>query len=490
MSVFDYIKQLGAETIIYGLSGAITASIGIFLIPIYTRIFSPSEYGIIALITTLTGLLGMLMVLGLDNSSARWFYDTDDIEDRKYTISSWFWCQLSTGFIIAISLLLFAPNIAILLLNSEDYAILIRIVAITLPFGTFGKVFGNWLRYQRRAWTTTIFSTISSIGTIGIIILFVLVYRWGLTGIYSAKLIAAIIAAIGAITIMKTWINPVFFSMPRLKEMLTFGLPLVPAAIASWITLSSDRFILQIFHDTSEVGLYSVAATLASGVALVTVAFQMAWGPFAFSIYREKESLNVYSQVLNLYAFLGCLLCTTLSLFAPFLLHILTTPDYYKSASCVSFLVFSYLAAGATYIMATGVSIAKKSTPIAVSIFIGAGVNIGLNFLLIPSIGKEGAAISTFIAYISASIYLYFSSQKVYPIPYQFKKALICFGLSWILIAIDYFFFPAREYSALKLRTGISLLFIPLAFWLRIIKPVHAKRLLLYAAQRLKISDV
>ncbi|MCK4830253.1 oligosaccharide flippase family protein, partial [bacterium] len=167
MSVFRHIKQLAAESIIYGISGTVAKSIGFFLIPIYTRIFSPADYGIIALITTLTGLLGMFVVLGLDNSSARWFYDTDEVQNRKHTISSWFWCQLSVSCIFALGLILFASHISALLFKSQEYAILICLAAITIPLRTFSKVLGNWLRYQRRAWTTTIFSTASSLSTIG-----------------------------------------------------------------------------------------------------------------------------------------------------------------------------------------------------------------------------------------------------------------------------------------------------------------------------------
>jgi O-antigen/teichoic acid export membrane protein len=452
MSVIAHIKQLASESLIYGISGTIASSIGIFLIPIYTRIFSPSDYGIIALITTLTGLIGMFVVLGLDNSSGRWFYDSDKIQDQKHTISSWFWCQLGVSCIIAMGLFLLAPQISGLLLKSKDHAILIRIAALTIPFGTFSKVLGNWLRYQRRAWTTSIFSTANSLGIIGIIVLFVVVYRWGLIGIYSAGLIAAVITALVAVAILKTWINPVLVSWRRLKDMLIYGLPLVPAVIAYWITISSDRFILQIFHNTSEVGLYSIAATLASGVALFTGAFQMAWGPFAFSIYREKDSLNVYSKVFSLYALMFCFLGTAVSLFAPLLLRILTTPQYFSAASCVPLLVFSYIATGAIYITSIGSGIAKKSKPVAMSIFIGAVINITFNFLLIPSLGKYGAAVSTLVANLCGVIYLYIASQRNYSIPYQPWHAMVCLGFSWILIAID-------------------------PFWLGIVRPIHAKRI-------------
>ena len=486
MSVFRHIKQLAAESIIYGISGTVAKSIGFFLIPIYTRIFSPADYGIIALITTLTGLLGMFAVLGLDNSSARWFYDTDEVLNRKHTISSWFWCQLSVSCMIALGLILFARNISALLFKSQEYAILICLAAITIPLRTFSKVLGNWLRYQRRAWITTIFATASSFGTIAIIVLFVVVLRWGLFGIYSANLIAAILIAIAAISILKTWISPAYLSWVRLKEMLEYGLPLVPAAIASWVTISSDRFILQMFHDNSEVGLYSVAATIASGVALITGAFRMAWGPFAFSIYREKESIDVYSEVLSLYALFGCFLGTTVSLFAPLVLRVLTTREYFQSASCIPFLVFSFIIIGSTYIVGIGSGIVKRSTPIAVCIFIGASINIILNFLLIPRYGKEGAAIATLLSYMGVFIYRYPVSQKDYRIPYRIWDTVIFFGFSWFLIFIDKLFVPAWGPTAVGLRAVMCCLFIPLALCLKVIRPEHFRQLFVLFVRRIK----
>ena len=486
MSVFRHIKQLAAESIIYGISGTVAKSIGFFLIPIYTRIFSPADYGIIALITTLTGLLGMFVVLGLDNSSARWFYDTDEVQNRKHTISSWFWCQLSVSCIIALGLLLFASHISALLLKSEEHAILICLAAITIPLRTFRKVLGNWLRYQRRAWIITIFATASSFGTIAIIVLFVIVLQWGLFGIYSANLIAAILIAIAAISILKTWISPAYLSWVRLKEMLEYGLPLVPAAIASWVTISSDRFILQMFHDNSEVGLYSVAATIASGIALITGAFQMAWGPFAFSIYREKESAEVYSEVLSLYAVIGCFMGTIVSLFAPLVLRVLTTREYFQSASCIPFLVFSFIIIGSTYIVGIGSGIVKRSTPIAIGIFVGASINIILNFLLIPRFGKEGAAIATLLSYLCVFIYRYPVSQKDYQIPYRIWDIVICFGFSWVLILIDHLFIPSSSLTAFGVRAGMCLLFIPLSLWLGIIRPDHIKRLFNLFSGRMK----
>lgn len=489
MNVGRHIRQLGSESVVYGFSGTISRSIGIFLVPLYTRVFSPADYGIIALITTFVALSSTFIVLGMDNSSGRWFYDTDDVTRRKRVISSWFWEQSTVGLAAAVLIFSFAPHIARLLLKSEQHAALIRLAAMLVLLGTYGKVVGNWLRYQRRAWMTTAYFTASSLGTIGMIVLFVLVWRRGLVGLYSAQVLAGVLAALVAIGIFKSWIDPRHVSGTLTKEMLRYGLPLMPAGIASWVTASSDRFILQMFRDTSEVGIYAIAGSLAGGVALVTGAFQMAWGPFAFSILRERNAGQVYSRVLSVYALLTCLLGTAVSLFAPLLLHVFTTPKYYSAASSVPCLVFSQLAIGASYIAAIGSAVAKKSIPVAASIFVGAGVNTALNFALIPSLGRHGAAVATLLAYMVAAVFLFSVSQKHYPVPYRFKDALTCFGLAWLLIGIDHFFLPAAGLGAFVVRVGMCLLFVPLAFWLGIVRPEHVGRLLARVKQRSANDD-
>ena len=298
MGVGKYIKQLAGESVIYGISRTTAKLIVIILIPIYARVFSPEEYGIVALIATLVSMLEMLFVLGLDNSSARWFYDTDDTAHRKCTIASWFWCQIIVACLLSGALLVLAPWVSEMLLGTRKHTLLVRLAALAAPLATFRQVLGGWLRYRRRAWTMAGFSLVNSLETIGLTILFVVLLRWGLLGIFTAGLLAAAVMAAIAICILRGWISPGHFSWGRLKPMLVFGLPLVPAAIGTWITASSDRFILQALRGTAEVGLYSAAAVAASIVALATGAFQMAWGPFAYSILKEPDSRRVYATVL------------------------------------------------------------------------------------------------------------------------------------------------------------------------------------------------
>jgi len=252
---------------------------------------------------------------------------------------------------------------------------------------------------------------------------------------------------------------------------------MVPAAIALGGMMSASRLILQGFCGTDEVGLYAVAASLSSGVALATNAFTQAWGPFAFSILKDEGANRVYARVLDLYAFLGCALCTALALFAPLLLRVLTTEAYYAAASCVAYLGFAVLLNGAGYIASLGASIGKKSIPMALSIGFGALVCVSLNFLLVPWLGRNGAAIGTAIGYAASAIYLFRVSQRVHFIPYRWHISLICLAVSWILIGVDWVFLPGQGWRSLLVRAAMMLSFVPLGAFLGLLRRDHLRQL-------------
>ncbi len=462
MSIRKHLKQLAGESAIYGVSGVVGRFIGVFLVPIYTRIFTPADYGVISLLSVFSGLVTMFAVLGLDNSSARWFYDTDEIQDRRITISSWFWCQLSVSSILALLILALAPRVALWLTGSAEHANLVRLVAVGIPLFTGAKVIGNWLRYQRRPSAAVAFSLCQTLGNIGLIILFVVVWRRGLPGLFTAQLICAAVIAAFATACLRSWIAPTAFSWNRLRPMLRYALPLVPAAVGLWVMMSLDRVMLKAFANTQEVGLYAVGASVASAVALVTAAFTQAWGPFAFSILKHPDSGRVYARVLDLYSFLGCALCAALALFAPLILRVLTTQAFYAAASTVALLAFGTLLDGLRFIATLGCGIAKQSIPPALSVAIGAGVNLGLNVLLIPRYGRDGAAWATMLAWAGSVVYLFHASQRRFYIPFRWRNSLASFVLAWALIAVDHWWIAGTGMVANSMRGALLLTFVPL----------------------------
>ncbi len=416
--MFKHLRQLASESIVYGLSGVVSRFLWFFLVPIYTRIFSPEDYGVMSLITTTMAVVSIFVVLALDNSAHRWFWDSEDTDDRKSTLASWAWCQVVVSFLLALVVFRASDALGQIIVGRSDAALYFRLAAFTLPLSVLGGVVTNWLRMQRRAWATVAFSLGVSLLNILTTLLLVLVLRWGLTGVYVAQAATALAGTVVSVFVLRDWVHPRHFRQGRLRVMLRYALPLIPSALAFWVVNLSGRYFVQYYDTTSEVGLYQVASAIATGVALGTGAFQQAWGPFAMSIHKQSDAKAVYASALLAYTWLACLVSTGLSLLAPQAIRVLATERYLGASAAVSYLAFSYVMVGLGYVAALGPALVKTTRPIGAAITCAAALNIGLNLLLVPRMGKEGAAISSLFSQAVVPIYLFHRSQQLYSIPY------------------------------------------------------------------------
>jgi len=445
--MFKYLKQLAGDSVIYGISGIVSRMISVFLVPLYTRLFSPEDYGVINLVNTSFLLIGLVIVFALDNSAARWYYDTDEITEQKKTFGSWIWFQLIAAIVVAILLISFSSPISVRLLKvdhgGELFIILssISLIATTLP-----GVLTNWYRVQRRAKSTVLFTLSQSLATIFLTMLFVLKLRWGVVGVFAAFTVSSILFSIIAIQQMWSWLSIRYLNLIRLKEMLRFALPMLPAALAYWLLNSTDSYFLLLFKNKAEVGLFGVGAMLASGIGLFTGAFQQAWGPFAYSIIDKADAKKIYASVFLYYGYALGFLAACLMMFAPEVLMIFTTKTYYSASWVAGILGYNLMLIGFSYIAMIGISISKTTTPYAMAMLYAAIVTIILDIVLIPIWGKEGSALATVTAQLIVPCYLFYKGQKVYPIPYDFKQVafvlvlLLMIGVGVRLIPFPNFF--------------------------------------------------
>jgi O-antigen/teichoic acid export membrane protein len=212
------------------------------------------------------------------------------------------------------------------------------------------------------------------------------------------------------------------FDRQLLREMNHFGLPLVPTALFLWITNFSDRFFLVKLANVSEAGLYSVGVRVASAMVLLLTAFRMAWPAFAYSISDEREARRTYAYVLTYLTVVTAWMALALTLLSPWLVDLLAAPRFADSERVVGPLAFATVSYGAYIVIAIGVGRARRTQFNWVVTGAAAVVNIALNFALIPAYGMMGAAIATVAAYSTMAVGMAWWSQKIYPVPYQWRR--------------------------------------------------------------------
>jgi O-antigen/teichoic acid export membrane protein len=430
MSSFASLRKLAGDSLVYGISGIISRFLSVFLVPIYTRVFPPSEYGAVSLVLGAFSLLNLLVILGLDNSVARWYYETEDEADREISLNTFLWSCFSAASLLSMILVIFHNEIANGLFNEARAATALVIAAVNLPLTVFITFTWNLLRMQRRPVATTIFTLTTSIFTIAMNMLLILVLGWGIEGIFYAQLFTSVVAVVWTLALFHKTISWPRINAQRWKEMLLFSLPLIPGSIAFWIVNLSGVYIIQRLKGPEDVGLYQIGATVATGMALLTGAFQMAWGPFAFSIHKEPHAKQVYSQTLIGYLAITGTAAMGLALFSREILMIFTTPEYAASFWVTAILGYNFVLVGLSYIASVGPGIVKNNYAFGISMVVSAVMLIGLSLLLVPRYGKEGAAFATFVSQSIVPIAVFWHSQRLYPIPYRFSRAALIFIVS------------------------------------------------------------
>jgi O-antigen/teichoic acid export membrane protein len=484
--MFKYLRQLASESLIYGLAGTLTRFITVFLVPLYTRALTPENYGVMSLVRNTTTLMGIVASLALDSAAHRFYWDTEDIEERKSTIACWTWSWLALAGAAATIVVVSAPTLAVKMTGTTQAVDALRLAAISVPFGVLGVVYANRARMQRRPWTVTIYAMVSSLVTVILSALFVLVLRQGIRGVFLAQFIVYFLTTLVLAVLLRDWIHPGLFKWNRLKKMVRYAVPLIPAVVSWWVIDVIDRYFLRVYSTTAEVGLYDIGYSIAAVVALGTAAFQQAWTPFALSIQNVADSRRVYANTLVAFTWVGSVACVGASLFAPEALRLLTTKSYYGASSVVPLLAFSYFSLGAAYITSLGVVVKKQTVSMGMAITIAAALNILLNFWLVPPYGKDGAALATLLSYAFVPVYMYYRSQKVYPIPYSFGKAgaIVLVAVAIILIGGVWTF--QNVWVSVVTKLLLLSLFVPLLLAVQIVTFAQVKQFISSAIRTLE----
>src|SRR5207244_9357003 len=124
---------------------------------------------------------------------------------------------------------------------------------------------------------------------------------------------------------------------------------------------------------------------------------------------------------------------------------------------------------GSGYIATIGLAITKQTISMGAAAFAGATVKIALNFLLIPRYGKDGAAVSTLIAFAVVQVYLFYRAQQAYPVPYRFGTCLFIILFAAAMIRIGYSASFESAWLTILIKAGLLMSFLPLPLLLRIV---------------------
>ena len=409
----DKYKKLLSNTLILSIGTFSSKLLVYFLMPLYTAILSTEEYGTADLITNAANLLIPFCCIGITHGVFRFAADSE--ENNKTVFSS----GVSVLLVSSAVFLLISPLIS-LVSYFDGYAWLLTFYVISSNFHTLAK------EYIRAKGHTKLYAFQGILGTaltIAFNLLFLIPMKLGVTGYVLSVAVADAVGTVFLILYAKLYkdFSIKAVSRSKISEMLKYSLPMMPTTIIWWVTNVSDRFVVTYIRGSAENGLYSAAYKIPTIIALVAGVFNEAWQLSAISESKDKEEVrSFFSEVFLRYQSVLFLGCSLLIPFTPLATRILLNESYFKAWSFMPVLLVATVFSSLVTFIGTIYTVKKKTTMSLVTAAFGAILNIVLNFLMIPSMGAQGAGIATAISYFAVFALRAINSKTFMPFDLNF----------------------------------------------------------------------
>jgi O-antigen/teichoic acid export membrane protein len=230
------------------------------------------------------------------------------------------------------------------------------------------------------------------------------------------------------------------FDREKLRRMLGYSLPLIPASLGVFLNIYADRMAIRARLTLADVGLYGAAYRLSIIATLTLAGFQGALLPLVLSRREQPETRPEVAQVFRLFCALSLLVFLSVSLFADEILRVLTRPAFYPAADLVPYLVAAAFFSG-MYVFAPGPYVARRTRPVVVISVISGIVNAAVAFGLARPLGLKGPALAFLIAAVGAFGALMVFSQRAYHVPHTWRRILPTSAAIVALVVVGRVFF-------------------------------------------------
>ena len=449
------IGALAQDAVIYGGVRVLLKSLAFLLVPLYARHLTPAEFGVLELILAFAAFVDVF--INLSGVLARFYFDQDDSRWRKQAITLFFLIESVYPAVLIGGLVLFASRFADPVTGDAAYASLIVIALVDLYLTNIVDISMSLTRMRRKPWRFAFYALTRGLTYVTLAVLLVAVWELGVKGIVIASLTSAcIVFVVSAREYVGDLIRRVDWGVGR--EMISFGWPTIVSALALYALNLLDRFFVMHYHGAAETGLYGVAFRYSQIVLVGVFAFRMGWPQWHYSwLNTDRHPQMVALGARWFFGALGFLVVLVAAWILP-IFHLLMPEHYWEATRAIAPLSLAAMATGAYAVAAVGLNVTKRMRLIPPTVVAAAVVAIGLYFLLIPPFGFVGAAWATAVGLWSMALFVAVVSQRVYPVPWEWRKLGLAFGTTLALaltsLAVDAWM-PFE--ASLAARVGISI---------------------------------
>lgn len=432
-------KILGTlkHSAIYSVGNIAQKGMGIITLPIYLNFLTKAEVGIFGLLDITINIFVEILILGQANSIIL-FNNKKEYGQKKDSIFF-----TIAAFVLLVNLLfvliaeLFGTSLLSISKSTRDVTSFLPFIIYVSLIRVLNNLFLNKLRADEKSIFYTSITLIKIASFIGLIFYTVVHLKLSVKGIMYSYLISEIIVLVILLPGMIKKIKPVFESA-ALKEALKFGTPLIFSSIGIMILNLSDRYLINLYLNLEEVGVYDIAYRIAGVVNMFLILpFNQAMLPSAFKELNNPSDSRYLSKLMTYMCFVTIWGGLAISIFGKEIILILGNENYFAALSYIPLIVLAYILSSMRNVASNGLLFAEKTLLIAV-ITIAAGIlNIILNIIFLPIYGTIAAAYTTLLSFLFFYLVTFAVANKYFKIHYEHLKIAKLFLVGIILYFIQ-----------------------------------------------------
>lgn len=386
-------KTIVRHGLIYGLANLVNRSAGLILLPIYTHILTPEEFGLYASLVLVTDLVSVIVGLGLGRALLRLYIEREDQTGKGEVVGS----ALVAFGVIGLIIALLAHPIALLanrlLFGNDDTAWLFMWAIWALIPTTFFNLQLNYIVALKQSSFYVFISSIKAILFIFFNLWLVVFEHQGVFGIILSTFVASsIVVTILLVNMIRT--ITLRFSMRALIDLIKYGGPLVPTILLDTIQFSIDRYIIGPMEGAVGLGYYGLALRIASLLKLFVIApFLQIWNVRQLEELQEGNTSDELPRIFFRFMIGLMSLCVAISLFKDIIIQIIATDAYAPAAAVLPWLAAVQMVIGLRSFSEIGLLHAKKTASLIPISLLSLGLAIPTYWLVVYlGLGMVGVA--------------------------------------------------------------------------------------------------
>jgi O-antigen/teichoic acid export membrane protein len=422
------LRDLLKHSSIYMIGQILTRMASVLLLPLYTHCLPPADYGVIAIIDLTCAILGTMICEGMVGAVTRNHFDS---EDPRHHDRVW-WTGLT--FVAVMSTIVLAPLwlgrglLSSLTLGPDvvDGPWFITLAFLTILIGIPGGIMETYLRVRKWSGLFVAVSMTRLFCNVGLNVWFLVGLDMGVEGLLLGNLSATAFHTCVLSVIFISTRGRYCISSDMARQLFRYSAPLIVTTLAGMAMHEADRYLLRVFRDMEEVGVYALAHRVGFAVhTLCLLPFASIWHVTIYDINKLPDSRAIFGKMYGWFTSgLGILLLGA-SLTVHPVLPLLTPDAYGESIELVSVILLGFFLFGLSFQFEVPALLSKRTRLLIPGSIIGVTVNIVANVLLIPILGVWGPAWAGVLTYAAYSTGILICCRFVMKIPYPWTRSVL-----------------------------------------------------------------